>query len=283
MDFDTDASIDQLILLSRQLGSENRPLAILAEGNVSLYASPTTFWIKASGTQLGQATEKTMVELRFEPILQALKNQSPDENPLSDAQIKELLRTAQVDPTSLIPSIETFMHASLLQLEGVRFVAHTHPQPLLSILFLAECLKFATMRFFPDEIVCCGPESVYVPYADPGLPLAQLIHKEVDRYIAKWGASPKTIWLQNHGLIALGSTYEEALSATLMTVKAAQALLGSLSTARPLSPLTQEQIARIHKRPDEHYRQRLLAGNLSPENLDPKQVDPKSPNPENKE
>lgn len=150
------------------------------------------------------------------------------------------------------------MHAFLLSLPGVIFVGHTHPTPLLSLLSTTKSKELATQRLFPDEIVCCGPETVFVPYTDPGLPLAKAIMSGVEDYIARREETPKTIWLENHGLIALGQTANEVLSATLMSVKAARVWLNGFASGLELKPLTAEQINRIHTRPDEHYRQELL-------------------------
>ena len=43
---------------------------------------------------------------------------------------------------------------------------------------------FASCRLFPDEIVCCGVESVFVPYTDPCLKLSQAIKTAVEETIA---------------------------------------------------------------------------------------------------
>jgi rhamnose utilization protein RhaD (predicted bifunctional aldolase and dehydrogenase) len=157
-----------------------------------------------------------------------------------------------------MPSVETFMHAFLLGLPDVQVIAHTHPTPLLSLLSLEGVATIASQRLFPDEIVCCGPASCFVPYVDPGLPLAVAIQRSVTEFVEKRGEAPKTIWLENHGLIALGRNVKDAESATFMAVKAARVWLGALSSGRALKTLTPEQIDRIHTRPDEHYRQRLL-------------------------
>ena len=45
--------LKRLIQLSHELGRENRHLAILGEGNVSSDLGDGTFYVKASGSQLG--------------------------------------------------------------------------------------------------------------------------------------------------------------------------------------------------------------------------------------
>ncbi len=81
-------------------------------------------------------------------------------------------------------------------------------------------------RLFPDEIVCCGLAPVYVPYVDPGLPLAQAIGRAVEEYLEEYGVIPKAILLENHGLIALGGTPRDVASITRMWDKTARVLLG---------------------------------------------------------
>lgn len=252
--------VEDLIRLSRSLGDPSADLAILAEGNASALCADR-FWVKASGFQLGSLEAEGLVSVDLLSANSYLTGPN-----LSDAETREALKSLVVDGAGRLPSVETFMHAYLLNLPGVLFVGHTHPTPLLSLLSTKRARDLAKQRLFPDEIVCCGPESVYVPYVDPGLPLAKAIRESVEEYIARREETPKTIWLENHGLIALGKTPQEVLSTSLMSAKAARVWLQALSSGQPIRQLTDEQIDRIHTRPDEHYRQELLrqlTGNLS--------------------
>jgi rhamnose utilization protein RhaD (predicted bifunctional aldolase and dehydrogenase) len=247
-------TLADLVALSRVLGSPEHDLAILAEGNASAQADEGTFFVKASGFSMRGIDPEGFVLAHSRPILEALDG--PD---LSDDAVRALLSNCRVHKGSpRLPSVETFMHAYLLSLPDVNVIGHTHPTPLISLLSIEDADEIARKRLFPDEIVLCGPESCYVPYADPGLPLAQAIRKAVVRYAERLSSVPKTIWLQNHGLIVLGKSSREVESGTLMAAKAARAWLGALSTGRPLHPLSPSQVARIHTRPDEHYRQKLL-------------------------
>lgn len=250
-----DATIpERLVALARTLGDPRGDMAILAEGNVSGRADEATFWVKASGTSLSNLSESGLVRVGFESLREALGG-----GDLDDAGVRAALSGARTDTAAeVMPSVETFMHAYLLGLPEIRYVGHTHPTPLLSLLAMADAADFARLRMFPDEIVCCGPESPFVPYVDPGLPLARAIRTAVEGYVEAWGGVPKTIWLGNHGLIALGRSPSEVESASRMAVKAAQAWLGLLATGKPVRSLTRAEIERIHTRPDEHYRQRLL-------------------------
>jgi rhamnose utilization protein RhaD (predicted bifunctional aldolase and dehydrogenase) len=244
---------DSLVALTHRLGDPQEGLAILAEGNTSttVGADPDSFWVKASGLHMATIEVSGFVHVRRAPMLASLR-----ESKLDDLAVKEVLAAARVDSNEKqMPSVETFMHAYLLGLPGVSWVGHTHPKRLLAILSRPSASHEAERRLFPDEVVCCGPATAFVPYTDPGLPLALAIKASVERYAAERGETPKTIWLANHGLIVLGSTPAEVISGTLMSEKAASVRLESGVEAVSLSA---EQIERIHRRPDEHYRQALL-------------------------
>jgi rhamnose utilization protein RhaD (predicted bifunctional aldolase and dehydrogenase) len=117
---------------------------------------------------------------------------------------------------------------------------------------------FADRRLFPDEIVCCGEASVFVPYTDPGHRLAQAIRRETTRFIERRGQAPRVILLANHGLIAIGATPQAVLAATLMAEKAANIFTWAASTGTSPRFLSSRQVTRISGRPDEHYRRKAL-------------------------
>ena len=103
----------------------------------------------------------------------------------------------------------------------------------------------------------CGPAPVLIPYTDPGLPLAREIWRRINAYIDTYGERPRVILLQNHGLVALGRTAEQVENITAMMVKTARVLLGTYAAGGPHF-LGAEQVDRIHTRPDEAYRRKLL-------------------------
>jgi rhamnose utilization protein RhaD (predicted bifunctional aldolase and dehydrogenase) len=226
--------------------------AILGEGNTSARADAETFWVKASGAELRTIDASGFVQARFDTVLDLLKA-----GELNDAEVKAGLEAARVDPTSTRrPSVETVLHALALQVEGVNFVGHTHPT-LVNAILCSQCVEEAISgRLFPDEIVYCGPAPVYIPYTDPGLPLAKAVKRALDEYGFVWDQAPKVILMQNHGLIALGKSASEVENITAMYVKAARVLLGAYALGGPhfLSP---ESVNRIHSRPDEHYRRKM--------------------------
>lgn len=249
------APISALLALSHELGREDRQLAILGEGNTSTRNSDSSFLVKASGSNLATLAPENVTACRFDKLLGLL-----DEQNLSDAAIDDALLAAREDSSAKKPSVEAIFHAFLLTLPDIHFVGHTHPNSVNSLLCSKWARTFAERRLFPDEIVCCGEASVFVPYTDPGLKLAQTIRAETLAFIEKNGQPPRIILLENHGLIALGASPNAVLAATLMADKAARIFIGATAASGGESPqfLTADQVARIAGRPDEHYRRKML-------------------------
>jgi rhamnose utilization protein RhaD (predicted bifunctional aldolase and dehydrogenase) len=245
--------LTQLVTLSNNLGNPANDYVILGEGNTSVKVDDDTFWVKASGTELRTIGPEGFVQARFEPILTMLNG--PD---LGDQEVKEALIKAKVDPQAKgHPSVETALHALCLKLPDINFVGHTHPTAINMITCSAAFETAISGRLFPDEIVLCGPAPVLVPYVDPGLPLAREVQRRLNIYIDTYGELPKTIWMQNHGFIALAPTAQQVENITAMAVKAARILVGTYTLGGPHF-LTPQAVDRIHTRPDEHYRQRII-------------------------
>lgn len=241
--------LSQLVSMSRNLGDPALDYAILGEGNSSARVDGDTFWVKASGAELRTMGPEGFVQVRFEGVLLLL-----DTGGLNDDQVKAGLEEARVDPDiSTRPSVETVLHALALQLPGVNFVGHTHPTVINALLCARDVEEAIAGRLFPDEIVYCGVAPVYVPYTDPGVPLARMVRDLMHRYMDSHGEVPKVVLMQNHGLIALGNTAGQVENITAMAVKAARVLLGTFALGGPRF-MTAEAVARIHTRPDEQFR-----------------------------
>lgn len=246
--------LERLLRLSHELGREDRQLAILGEGNTSARLDDGTYLVKASGSNLATLSPLGVTMCRAAGLVGLL-----DRPGMTDAAIDDALLAARVDGAAKKPSVEAVFHAYLLSLPGVNFVGHTHPVAVNQLLCTKYARTFAERRLFPDEVVCCGMESVFVPYLDPGLKLAQGIRAAVLAFIKRVARPPRVILLENHGFIALGPTPEAVLAATLMGRKAAEIFVGAaaISGGKPRF-LTSTQVARIAGRPDEHYRQKAL-------------------------
>jgi rhamnose utilization protein RhaD (predicted bifunctional aldolase and dehydrogenase) len=245
--------LTELITLSHNLGDPANDYVILGEGNTSVKVDEQSFWVKASGVELRTIGPDGFAQVSFERVLAMLNG--PD---LNDQEIKQALAEAKVDPKAKgHPSVETVLHALCLQLPGINFVGHTHPTAINMITCSAAFETALSGRLFPDEIVVCGPAPVLVPYIDPGLPLAREVQQRLQAYLDAYGECPKTIFMQNHGFIALASTAKQVENITAMAVKTAHILVGSYALGGPHF-MTPQAVSRIHTRPDEHYRQNII-------------------------
>ena len=245
--------LSQLVAMSNHLGDPALDYAMLGEGNTSARADDESFWVKASGYNLGSITARGFVRVRLDQALELLVSDAD-----TDEQIKTGLNQAKVDLTDTRrPSVETVLHALALNLDGVNFVGHTHPTAINALTCSIAFESTAQGRLCPDEIVSCGPASVIVPWTDPGLPLARTVQALINEYIDERGELPKMVLLQNHGLIALGATAHEVNAITAMAVKSARILAGTYAFGGPhfFSP---EDVAKIHTRPDEMYRRKVI-------------------------
>jgi rhamnose utilization protein RhaD (predicted bifunctional aldolase and dehydrogenase) len=251
----SDGRLEQLVELSRRLGEPARDYVILAEGNTSARIDQRSFWVKASGTHLERADPAAFVALELAPLLALLRG---DED-LGGRDLRGALRAARPGGQTggPDPSIETFVHAVCLELGGAGFVAHTHPTALNRLLCARDAETLLAEPLFPDEVVVCGPAPLFVPYAEPGLPLGRALLAGFGSFLEAHGEPPRTVLLGNHGLVALGDSAAEAAAVTAMAVKAARIRLGTLLAGGP-RPLTGEQAAVLTSRQDERDRRRRL-------------------------
>jgi len=244
--------LKRLIRLSHELGREDRHLAILGEGNVSADLGDGTFYVKASGSQLGAIDAGGFSRVSLKPIFAALDQ--PDK---TDCEVRKILEACRVDKKSKLPSVETFLHAICLGEGGAKWVGHAHPVSVLKIL----CSKLGVEPFrrhiFPDAIVVCGRRVAVVPYVDPGIRLAVALRKSLRQFLKDKGVAPKVILMANHGPVVLGQTERDVLNTMLMLDKWAAILTGNYTLGRPR--FLEDKISdRIENRPDEHYRRRAI-------------------------
>ena len=201
---------------------------------------------------MGTLAEADLVECRFAPLLAMLARED-----LSEQEIEDELFACRMDPMAKKPSVESLFHACLLSLPGVNYVGHTHPVSVNGILCSPRGADFAAGRSCPDEVVCCGPASLLIPYADPGLALSRVIKLGVSHFIVEHGAPPRVILLENHGIVTLGATPAAVRAAMFMADKAARIFLGAAALGGPTF-LAPAEVARLSNRLDELYRQRAL-------------------------
>ncbi len=154
---DRREKLKALLTLSHKLGDPAHPLAIPGEGNASARLSGETFLVKASGCSLGTLDKSGIVECRSNTLLPLL-----EKNNLSDAEVDGTVLNSRLDA-------------------GAKKLAAN------SILCSPRAREFSGKRIFPDEIVCCDVASVFIPYTDPGLKLAQAIREQTEEFLRNVG------------------------------------------------------------------------------------------------
>ena len=245
-------TLDQLVVMSNNLGIPELDYVILGEGNSSARADADTFWVKASGYEMRTIGPDGFVRVSRERVLDILGIDQP-----TDDRVTQHLGESKVDSSTAHPSVETVLHAICLGLEDVNFVGHTHPTAINALTCSAAFETAVNGRLFPDEIVVCGPAPVVVPYVDPGVPLARKVQDLIDQYVAQYQDTPRVILMQNHGLIALGRTAQQVENITAMAVKAARILRSTYALGGP-NFMTAKAVARIHTRRDEQHRRQVI-------------------------
>ncbi len=223
-----ESKLEQLVDLTLLLSEPERDYVILSEGNTSVRTDEATFWVKASGTAMADVDATSFVRVRAASVLEML-----DGPTLPEPRVRDQLQVAKVDPQAPgAPSIETALHALCLTLGGATFVGHTHPSPINAILCARDAEAAFSGSIFPAESLVYG-EPVFVPYAPPGQPLGQAVREALQARIQKQGEPPRAVLLQNHGLVALGSTPQQVLDITQMMVKTARIMLGTYLVGGP--------------------------------------------------
>lgn len=246
---DERTALRELVDMSLTLGKPENDYIILGEGNTSARIDEDYFFVKASGKYLCQADENTFVKVKSKEALAIL-----DAGDLTDEEIKDALFSVCADPANkLKPSVETTFHALLLSLPGINFVGHTHPTAVNSLLCSVNAEEIIKGRVFPDEIVYCGIEPIYIEYTDPGLVLSRTMRERAHQFIEKHGCPPKVMVIQNHGLVALGRNAHEVEAITAMYCKTCRVLAGATAFGG-VHYFSEENVNRIYTRPDEHYR-----------------------------
>lgn len=245
--------VDDLLALCHAVGEPQRELAILGEGNVSARLDAARMLVKASGSTLGSATPGDLVECELAPILALL-----DEPAAGDDAVGEALMASRVDRAAKRPSVEAMLHAVVLSV-GAGAACHTHPISANGILSSDRAELLAAGALFPDAIVVLGQHALFVPYLDPGLELARHLRDALGAFMTQHGTLPKVVYLQNHGILAIGDDAAECLRITEMADKHARVLTAALTVGEPRF-LGDDVLDRIEHRADEHHRRRVLQG-----------------------
>jgi len=228
--------LTELVELSRSLGHPEKDLAVLGEGNTSVRLEDESFLVKASGTSLASVNDGSFVRMDMGRTLALLEFRDPTDEEVGDALMAARTRS----DGGLRPSIEAVMHALALTEGEATFVGHTHPTSVNGVLCSNRAEALSAGAIFPDQIVVLGRYPVLIPYADVGLPLARALRDGFREHKKRVGAAPKTVYLKNHGLVALGQSASEVEQVTTMAAKHARIMAGVLAVREPVYPSPQQ-------------------------------------------
>jgi len=185
-----------LVEISRYYGN-NKDFVIAGGGNTS-YKTPSTLWVKASGTTLATITAEGFAELDRAQLSVLSTKKYSENSDLREQEVKADLFRASVHPEkNLRPSVETSMHNAI----QYAFVVHTHPTLVNALL----CSRHA--RALSEQLF--GDKALYIPYTDPGYVLFKAVEAGLLSYRTAHGADPKIILLENHGIFVSADTIEE--------------------------------------------------------------------------
>jgi rhamnose utilization protein RhaD (predicted bifunctional aldolase and dehydrogenase) len=180
--------------LSARVGAD--PLLVQAAGGNTSLKQDGVMWIKASGTWLKDAIARDIfVPVNNEALLAALAKNDPACEACTDFVLGDL------SATGLRPSIETTVHALLPQ----RVVVHVHCVNTIAWAIRTDAEQRLARKLKDFNWA-------FIPYARPGLPLADAISARLKPGI-------DVLILANHGLVVAAETVAEAETLLDLVVK----------------------------------------------------------------
>ncbi|MDR1852032.1 MAG: SDR family NAD(P)-dependent oxidoreductase [Propionibacteriaceae bacterium] len=162
-------------------------------GNCS-YKQDGVLYIKPSGVSMASLTEADLVPLKLDVLMDALYS----DKPVDGDPVRVAAQAAQLGNYERRPSVEILFHALMPE----TLVFHTHPLVANALTCNADAEELTEKLF--------GDKAVYVPYTDPGVPLAREVDARRKAFTARTGlAAPPITFLGNHGFIVAGETGAE--------------------------------------------------------------------------
>jgi len=149
-----------------------------------------TFLVKASGAQLGRATDTSFVRMETAAVMDAIND--PNLDAYDNAGLDHRMRNATGDPKGPKPSIEAMLHALAIRMCGALWVGIPTRAPSTRLLCSDRATDLVAGHLFPDQVVMCGRHALLVPYAEPGLPLARAVRDRLRGHLDRFGAPPPT-------------------------------------------------------------------------------------------
>jgi rhamnose utilization protein RhaD (predicted bifunctional aldolase and dehydrogenase)/NAD(P)-dependent dehydrogenase (short-subunit alcohol dehydrogenase family) len=233
------ATLDELIEVARRFGRD--PEFSRGGGGNASAKEDGVLYIKPSGVALATLTAGDLVPLDMEPLLALLHSDdaaADAEGEAAGAGGDPVMRTAMAarlaDAGGRRPSVELLFHAFLPE----RFVLHTHPIEINAVTCNSHGAALAG-RLFADR-------ALWVPYTDPGLPLARAIVEARRAYVERTGRpAPAVTLMQNHGLIVGGNSAAEIDERSTWLVETVRATMDRVTAAPTASPAAESAPAGV--------------------------------------
>ena len=204
-----DRDVLSLVAISREVGCDDR-LVQAGGGNTSVKsADGSVMYIKASGTGLrDMSLQRGYVAMAMKPLLELLADAkvAAMDDATREPHVLRTMHGAVIGgpEAKARPSCEATLHAMLQ-----RYVVHIHPIAVIGILAGCESLKFS------QEMARRGKFTmVWVPYTNPGHPLAVACRNAVEAFRAEHGSFPDALLLENHGLFVSAASESRVVKLT---------------------------------------------------------------------
>ncbi len=213
--------LGERVYTSRLLGVDP-DLVLHGGGNTSVKLQHTTVFgetvdalvVKGSGSDLSEIDESGFAWLRRDAVARLAEL-----DVLTDTQMAEQLRLAELVAGGPAPSVEAILHA----LVPARFVDHTHADAVVTVTNTPA--GAAGVR----EVY--GSRVLVVPYVMPGFRLAKLFGEMLPAAGDVDGAV-----LMNHGIFTWGETAKDSYDRMIELVQVADQYVASRRRRRPTAP-----------------------------------------------
>ena len=196
-----DPLLAQVVEMSQRFGRD--PEYTRGGGGNSSVKAHGIVYIKPSGVSLASIQAEDLVPLAIAPLLDLLVNGGSEEDEARipgapDPVMRAAAKVRMGEAKGRRPSVELMFHSLLPE----TFVLHTH-------------------AIVPNAVTCnengealmsglFGDSALWVPYTDPGLPLARVIHELREAHIARTGGpAPRITFMGDHGIIVSADTIDE--------------------------------------------------------------------------